>query len=307
MFTLERCIICLNKKNKLTREHVLPKFLGGRIKARILCKGCNNKFGNKLISRIKFLNGVPNCILYLNKKFNSKIYPSVLNRQSFVAENPITKEKIPAYYNKDRFHLREGYQIDKSLVLRIANAKNYLEKIGFSKNDLSRLLSVKNRKLDIGIMGNSRYKILNFSPQKFNLDKSKLCHLEDINIKRAFILIAYEWLSFFIYDHIFERYFNDIRKFIISRNEGIPEKVKYYAYYFNTQPQPFHLIFPEFQEDKTIINIRLFEYINVQVVFDNLRIENLSSTPYLEGLIEKKSYVAKTIEEGKANRWYLFN
>ena len=48
----DTCILC--KKNKTgDPEHIIPKFLGGNIKARILCDVCNKSLGSKLIAKIK--------------------------------------------------------------------------------------------------------------------------------------------------------------------------------------------------------------------------------------------------------------
>jgi len=45
------CFGCL-KTRVLTREHILPQAIGGKLKAKIYCKGCNDTFGHQLDDEI---------------------------------------------------------------------------------------------------------------------------------------------------------------------------------------------------------------------------------------------------------------
>lgn len=51
-FDFDRCIVCLNKPAN-SWEHLIPKFLGGRLQLRVLCRDCNNSFGTKLVSALR--------------------------------------------------------------------------------------------------------------------------------------------------------------------------------------------------------------------------------------------------------------
>ncbi len=50
----DKCIICLNTPNnlnensKLTVEHIVPEFLGGKLTLKNVCKACNERFGAKV-------------------------------------------------------------------------------------------------------------------------------------------------------------------------------------------------------------------------------------------------------------------
>ena len=51
---IDRCLICLSKSSDgLTREHIIPKALGGRLTAKLLCKDCNSSFGSSFESKAK--------------------------------------------------------------------------------------------------------------------------------------------------------------------------------------------------------------------------------------------------------------
>ena len=44
---IDQCFACKNLK-ELTIEHIIPQALGGRLKARLYCKDCNDNFGHEL-------------------------------------------------------------------------------------------------------------------------------------------------------------------------------------------------------------------------------------------------------------------
>lgn len=310
MLKIDKCIICFNKN--LNNEHIFPKFLGGRLKLPILCKRCNNRFGSELISKIKFLEGILYCVDFLNKNKNlpENLSQEILNRQEGITLTP-TGSKVKTFYSKEKKAciLREGKLEDGSLILDEKKAKNFFSK-KFKDKKLDEIFKIKNKIIPLGVASNFSdrifriFRILNFSPIKFFL-KSKY-KLDNFFIKKAFILISFEWLVLFINNFIFEPYFDGLRHFLINEKEvDTPEKIEYSAFYLNTKPQPYHLIYPEFLSDKTLINIRIFEYINIQIIFKNLVI-NTNSIPYLIGLNEKIDYIAKNIEEGKKNIWYEF-
>ena len=51
-FDFAKCIICL-ERSPGSWEHVIPRSLGGRLQARILCKKCNSELGSQIISSLQ--------------------------------------------------------------------------------------------------------------------------------------------------------------------------------------------------------------------------------------------------------------
>ncbi len=45
------CFAC-TKKRKLTKEHIIPQAIGGRLKAKLYCKKCNSELGRQLDNEI---------------------------------------------------------------------------------------------------------------------------------------------------------------------------------------------------------------------------------------------------------------
>ncbi len=53
-YRFEKCIICLKEPNpnednsKLTVEHIVPEFIGGKLTLKNVCKSCNSRLGEKI-------------------------------------------------------------------------------------------------------------------------------------------------------------------------------------------------------------------------------------------------------------------
>jgi len=73
------------------------------------------------------------------------------------------------------------------------------------------------------------------------------------------------------------------------------------------KPLAFHLIYPEFEKDRTVISIHLFEYSITKVIFNKLKVSNLPDFCYLEDLKKRISLGAMSVVEAKANQWKEFD
>ena len=68
-----RCFVCAEPRS-LTVEHVIPQAIGGRLKARLYCKVCNEAFGNALDDEISKQFGWVGTLLNI-KRARSKAQP----------------------------------------------------------------------------------------------------------------------------------------------------------------------------------------------------------------------------------------
>ena len=48
-WTTLRCIIC-SSEDEITKEHLIPEHLGGKITAKFLCRECNSTLGHRVES-----------------------------------------------------------------------------------------------------------------------------------------------------------------------------------------------------------------------------------------------------------------
>jgi hypothetical protein len=95
-----RCFAC-NKPRSLTVEHVIPQAIGGRLKAKLYCKVCNESFGKDIDNEISKQFGWIGTLLNI-KRERSKAQPYevkdlksgttlLLNGKSMKRKNPVVK------------------------------------------------------------------------------------------------------------------------------------------------------------------------------------------------------------------------
>jgi hypothetical protein len=142
--------------------------------------------------------------------------------------------------------------------------------------------------------------VINWNATRFQLDFA----LNGIGNDNAVSLIAFEYLSLLIGRSIYLPIFDHIRTKLLNHVETKYLKVNFFT---AEKPQPFHLIYPEFEKDKTTINIHLFGFAVAKVEFMNIHIQNTPDFCYLEDLINKESFGALSVAEGKSNKWRAFN
>lgn len=300
----ENCIICFKPINKQTPpEHVLPHYLGGRLKGILLCKECNNGIGAKLYSQIKFDAHIRRAT-YILKEELPQIYLSVERQQIYTTLSPVGT-KLKAKRTNTGIHVIP--QTDGNwTVLPTKNAVKYLEqklieehgkssKEAFSiSREIQKTPNKEFAKFREG------YTTIRWDGEMFQPDYSSNTICEE----RVILLIAYEFLALLLGNGINEKYFNNVRNMIIYNQMHDLIKVDFFT---SSHPQPYHLIYPEFENDRTVINIHLFEYVIFKVQLINLHIENSPDFCYLEDLVNRTSLGAISVAEGKANRWKLFD
>ena len=81
---LDRCILCLERPPD-SWEHIIPEFIGGRIKARLTCKKCNSDFGRKLVAPLKSDMAIRHALESLADQI-PEIYEQAIRRQPFYSE-----------------------------------------------------------------------------------------------------------------------------------------------------------------------------------------------------------------------------
>ena len=116
-FDFDKCVYCF-KNPVASWEHIIPDIIGGKLKAKLLCRNCNNELGSKLISKIKT---------------DPSIRLAVKNLKNEIPELFETIEKNQIYNAKDKN--------DNYIKLRYKNSK--LETIAHKKEDGSLILDTQ--------------------------------------------------------------------------------------------------------------------------------------------------------------------
>lgn len=297
----DRCILCGQPLSQETpSEHVIPDYLGGLFALRLLCKNCNHGIGARLYSLFKM-------DVYIRKAgtiFKDQlpaIHDSIEKRQLYTTTTP-TGTTVSALRTNKGIHLRSGPQADGSVLLRTTDAIPFLAHQLMKEERLSKekafaiagdIWNVPNKQLH---RVSRRHKIVRWNAEGFKKDFSRNTIIDD----RASALIAYEYIAILLGKSIYDEIFNPVRSYIMNGDENKHISVHKYI---TTKPQPFHLIYPEFFEDRTAIHIHLFEYAVYTVEIRNLRINNSPDVAHLEDLINNLSLWALSVKEAKDNKW----
>ncbi len=299
----DKCILCLKTLDSSTPpEHVIPYSLGGRLQSLLLCDKCNHEVGAKLYASIKFDSWVRKAVWELRSVLPNKIFEAVEKRQSYTTNSP-TGVTLKAKKTNSGIRIKPR-SIGTETVLPTQNATKYLEKklindFGISSEtakSLSSKVSATPNGEKVQIFKDLH--IVKWDAQQFKPDFTS----NGISKINAMVLIAFEYLALLLGKSIYDESFNPVRESILNDSELV--KVEFFI---SSKPQPFHLIYPEFESDKTVISIHLFEYSIAKVTFNKLKISNSPDFCYLEDLIKHISLGAWSVVDAKANKWHEFD
>ena len=124
-FKFKNCILCL-KNEADSFEHIIPKNIGGRLQAFLLCTKCNNSMGSELISKVKIDPSI-RIALHTLKYEIPHLFNKIEKNQVYYSEN-INKDKVKFTLKKSKPHIMEGIQEDGSLIIDTKKIPDYLLK-----------------------------------------------------------------------------------------------------------------------------------------------------------------------------------
>ena len=294
----EKCILCLKKLDVSTPlEHVIPDFLGGKLKSKLLCADCNHGIGSRLYSSIKYDSWVRQAAWKLKDDLPN-IFNSIEKRQKYITQSPIGTD-LQATRTNSGIHITPITNGIES-VLPTENSIIFMEKKLVQKHGLdSKTAKELASKITKTPNGEKVHIYKNLSIIRWNGDNFKPDFTKNgIAEPNAMVLIAFEYLALLLRKDIYDEKFNEIRNSIMNGQKLVEVEL-----FSSPTPQAFHLIYPEFEKDKTIISIRLFGYYIIKVTFNKLIISNLPDFCYLEDLKKHISLKAMSVAEAKANQW----
>jgi HNH endonuclease len=137
-----RCLICLEEK-PLSREHVIPDSLGGKLTANILCVHCNSRFGHGPESKAPSDPAIRIAAFNLRAEIPD-LSAAILKHADYVSFGPggIGKGKIREGVYREKFRREpDGSTIQPTHLGRESLVKR-LEKAGVDKRRISRTLDV---------------------------------------------------------------------------------------------------------------------------------------------------------------------
>lgn len=298
-FDIGKCIYCL-KNPADSWEHIIPDSIGGRLQVQVLCSSCNHNLGSELISKVKT---DPSIRLAIKKLRNEipELFEAIEKDQLYNAKGK-NDNYIKLRYKNSKLETVAHKKEDGSLVLDtekgIKNLAQMLRKEGLSIDEIADNIQSFKEFEDNKIFQLSKtvravkWTIESISP---NLQGSMLD-------EKVIALMAYEFLSLLIGNLIFNDKLDFIRKFI-KEGEKSPKLV--IEHLTSKHYSPYHKIYPELLETEIIINIVLFRWLVYKVHLKGFK-SSSADFVYLEDLRNKRTLIAKSVDEAKQGIYYEF-
>ena len=118
-----RCILCL-ERGDLSEEHIIPAAIGGRLTAKLLCRGCNSQLGSTVEKVAKTDPSVR--IALENLAFViPEIYSEVIQNEPFLAKSG--GGSVSGFFRNGDFRVLSFKNADGSLILPTSNARKSIE------------------------------------------------------------------------------------------------------------------------------------------------------------------------------------
>ncbi len=214
---LPKCILCLSPVN-LTKEHIIPESIGGKLKAKILCAECNNDIGSKIYKEICDDISIRIAIIYLSEQLPDLINKFKVNLD-FEGKSSDGRVIAMSYNNKNELKCKTLPAEDDSVIydskITEKELKNRLVKDGQAESKLENIIKDFN---------NSNYgeKIQlteTIAVKKERFIAIKPIYTGDSISQKVPVLIAFEFLSLIIGEDIYLEFFNDIREYLLNRQD----------------------------------------------------------------------------------------
>jgi len=296
-FDFDRCIYCLRNKAD-SWEHIIPGSIGGRLQVRILCSDCNHTFGTGLISKVKSSPTIRLAIRNLKNELLG-LYRAIETGQIYDAKGK-NEDHIRLRFKNSKFETIAHKKNNGSLVVDtkkgLKNISQMLRKEGLSENKIEDKLQSFQRLEDNKVIQLSE----TIKVVKWSIDSIFPALQGKLLDEKVIVLIAYEFLSLLIGNLIYDRKLGFIRNFI---KKGTMSDKLVIEHLTSRHYDPYHKIYPELLETEIIINIILFRWIVYKVHIKGFKLSTVDFV-YLEDLINKKSLIAKSVDEAKQGIYY---
>lgn len=189
---------------------------------------------------------------------------------------------------------------DDSIVLDskhdIINIRKLLKKEGLTESEINRVIHALEQENNVEIEPSGYIKII-----KDSVTNWYPCLQSSYLDNRFPVLLAYEYLSLVLGHLIYNDNLNFIREFIIKEQKSkdiLVERLQGYHY------GPWHILYPEFFKEETVINIRFFERICFRVHFKRMSIKDHPDIVLIEDLKGKRTLFANSLKEVRENIFY---
>jgi len=291
------CILCKGNPPG-DPEHIIPEFIGGKLRARILCNQCNHYLGSSLISKLPQDSSFWLAVQYLQNDIPG-IYKSFDKKSQYKGISP-DGSQVPII-KKDGDYLILPSKKDGVLELDNKNAisliKKGLNRKGYDQSLIDQLVQL--------------YKDLNEGeyldlPNGYRFEKVPILEIKKempigLIHDSFWVLLGFEFLSLFAGDAIYDSLFDHYRDFIVGNTSTAPLQIEHLQ--GGRKYQAIHVLILEPEGTRVKITMRIFRWITVRIWFDNIRYGG-QETHYVEELIKNKCAIALSLTDVKAGTWH---
>lgn len=264
-----RCILCL-RSIELTKEHIIPEAVGGRLTSKFLCKACNSHLGGNIENEIK---ADPSIRIALENLSNDipELYSQITERQPFYGHSKAGR--VPGFYRDGEFYVESKKMEDASLIQPTKTAKKTIQTIlmrqGCSKAQIEEALS----RFDNAPPNEFRKVHPSLEVSKWNIDNIEL-NLADTSLMNPLVplKIAYEFIACHLGSSIcaIKPQLEEIRNVLINRE---PDNDNFQVdRLVGKEYKPFHGIVFEGNNPHTQVQIRFFGWLAFRVHFKRLKV-----------------------------------
>lgn len=250
-----RCVLCLNS-SQLTREHIIPSSIGGRLTCDFLCKSCNSYLGAYIEAKMKQDPSIRLAASHLNAKI-PQLARQLMEGQDFISHGPGGKGS--GRVRRGEYRIRAQKEPDGSIIQTTDEGRNSIRKLLLNSGMTQLSIMKALRRFDEAPDNQKVILCPNIEAVKWSVDGIQP------DLSRSFSLsplvplkIAYEFLACHLGQAIYDesKQLAELRRMLRERIEDDPcylvERLNAKEY------KPFHGIVFEGNLPHAQLQIRLF-------------------------------------------------
>lgn len=301
----DKCILCLEQPAD-SWEHIIPESIGGRLQIKALCSRCNNTPGSGLISNVRMSSDIRLCIQNLKREIPD-LYESMKKGLPYLAKGNDNK-LVKLIRKNGEFVVLSQQEEDGSIIYDSKKARKHIAKMlkkqGLPGHEIAEKIdSLKKRESGgtVRLSNNLRAANRETGPIELcfvDLREKRVLLLDE----RVIVLIAYEFLSLLAGKSIYDRCFDCVRAFIKGGDKSESLVIEHLRF---LSCGPYHEIYPQLSNTEVVVTIILFGEMVYRVHVKNIKLPSPDFV-YAENLRNKKSLLAKSVEDAKRANCYEF-
>lgn len=267
-WTWRRCIVC-RRMGRLTKEHVIPKALGGKLQCAFMCGDCNGRLGHASEAQAREDPEI--------RLLAEQLRPSVPELAVFIGERQSyfghsAGGKVRGFLRNGEFRAASGVQPDGTLVQDTSAARDSIARM-LSKDGISGPLFEEVVQRFDEAQENERVRLTNdIEVIKWRVDGLSL------DLKGPLIgpVIAIKAAAEFIAVHLGELFYEDVPPLaeirrVLSGGKHDPSRIEVVRL-TAAVARPLHGIIFEGNHPESRVQVRLFGKIALRVTFKGLSV-----------------------------------